>query len=75
MVPHGLLRLIGRENNFDQCLIRYPVCGGMQDFNYLASNAFELTFELGCRKFPPGKDLENLWKDNQQALINFITQV
>lgn len=56
-------------------LNRYPVCGGMQDFNYLASNAFELTLELGCRKFPPGKDLANLWNGNKNALINFMWQV
>ena len=54
---------------------RYPVCGGMQDFNYLASNCFELTFELGCQKFPPGKDLAALWHDNKNALLNFMSQV
>ena len=47
----------------------------MQDFNYLASNSFELTIEAGCRKFPPGKQLTNLWKENQHALLNFIAQV
>jgi carboxypeptidase E len=52
----------------------YPVCGGMQDFNYLASNCFELTLELGCRKFPPGKDLPNLWHENKDALLNFMWQ-
>lgn len=52
----------------------YPVCGGMQDFNYLASNCFELTLELGCQKFPPGKDLANLWIENKDALVNFMWQ-
>jgi carboxypeptidase E len=52
----------------------YPVCGGMQDFNYLASNCFELTLELGCRKFPPGKDLPSLWDDNKNALLTFMWQ-
>jgi len=52
----------------------YPVCGGMQDFNYLASNCFELTLELGCRKFPPGKHLAAMWDDNKDALINFMSQ-
>jgi len=52
----------------------YPVCGGMQDFNYLASNCFELTLELGCRKFPPGKDLPNLWNENKKPLLSFMWQ-
>jgi carboxypeptidase E len=47
----------------------------MQDFNYLASNCFELTLELGCRKFPPGKELNSLWNENQKSLIHFIWQV
>ena len=47
----------------------------MQDFNYLASNSFELTFEFGCKKFPPGKDLAALRHDNKNALLNFMWQV
>jgi carboxypeptidase E len=52
----------------------YPVCGGMQDFNYLASNCYELTLELGCRKFPPGKELAAIWADNKKPLVNFMWQ-
>jgi hypothetical protein len=47
----------------------------MQDFNYLASNCFELTFELGCKKFPPGTELQRLWLDNKNALLSFMFQV
>ena len=47
----------------------------MQDFNYLASNALELTMELGCRKFPEEKELKRYWDDNKEALLNFIWQV
>ncbi|CAF1291876.1 unnamed protein product, partial [Didymodactylos carnosus] len=52
----------------------YPLCGGMQDFNYLASNCFELTIEMGCKKFPPGNYLPLIWDDNRNALINYMWQ-
>uniref|UniRef100_A0A915BC00 Peptidase M14 carboxypeptidase A domain-containing protein n=1 Tax=Parascaris univalens TaxID=6257 RepID=A0A915BC00_PARUN len=53
----------------------YSVSGGMQDFNYLATNAFEITLELSCEKFPPGTALESLWNDNKKALLDFLWMV
>jgi hypothetical protein len=50
----------------------YSVKGGMQDFNYLATNCFEITLELSCMKFPEASLLEEAWNDNKAALLNFM---
>ncbi|XP_039751750.1 carboxypeptidase D-like isoform X2 [Pararge aegeria] len=52
----------------------YSVKGGMQDFNYLHSNCFEVTFELSCCKYPMADKLPKFWRDNKDALLAFIEQ-
>lgn len=46
----------------------------MQDFNYVYSNSFEVTFELSCCKYPPAEELPKYWHLNKDALISFIEQ-
>lgn len=53
----------------------YNVPGGMQDWNYLNTNCFEVTIELGCVKYPLTKDLPGYWEQNRRALLQFIHQV
>lgn len=53
----------------------YEVIGGMQDYNYARSNAFEITFELSCCKYPPGSTLPEQWLLNKESLIKYLEQV
>ncbi|AWO97621.1 putative carboxypeptidase Z [Scophthalmus maximus] len=48
------------------------IAGSMQDFNYLHTNCFEVTVELGCDKFPPEEDLFIGWHENHEALLTFM---
>lgn len=47
----------------------------MSDFNYLHSNCFEITVELGCVKFPPEEALYTIWQHNKEPLLNFVEMV
>ena len=44
----------------------------MQDFNYVHSNALEITVELSCCKHPPASQLPRFWEDNKMALLAFM---
>ncbi|KAM6184799.1 carboxypeptidase N catalytic chain [Rhynchocyon petersi] len=53
----------------------YSLSKGMQDFNYLHTNCFEITLELSCNKFPPQEELQREWLGNREALIQFLEEV
>jgi carboxypeptidase D len=50
----------------------YDVPGGMEDFNYLHSNCFEITMELSCCKYPMGRELTKEWKNNKESMLQFM---
>lgn len=48
---------------------------GMADFNYLHTNCFEVTVEVGCEKFPLEEELFTIWHENRDALLNYMEMV
>lgn len=47
----------------------------MQDWNYLATNDFEVTIELSCEKIVSQAKLREYWNENKYALLSYIGQV
>ncbi|KAF2900813.1 hypothetical protein ILUMI_05352 [Ignelater luminosus] len=65
-----------KDDTFDNGITNgaywYEVHGGMQDFNYIHSNCFEVTFELSCCKFPSSVELPHQWRLNKNSLLTFM---
>jgi len=47
----------------------------MQDWNYINTNDFEVTLEIGCYKYPPHEQLTTYWDDNKEALLQYMEKV
>jgi carboxypeptidase D len=53
----------------------YTLNGGMQDWNYLNTNDFEITLEIGCFKYPKSEQLTTFWDENKEALTAYLERV
>lgn len=78
---HELMRLGNtcEPDKFDGGVVNgaywYEVKGGMQDYNYVSSNCFEITFELSCCKFPNASTLPKEWQLNKESMLSFIESI
>ncbi|TKR92528.1 hypothetical protein L596_007165 [Steinernema carpocapsae] len=53
----------------------YQLSGGMQDWQYVHTNALEITIEMGCFKFPTNDMMPKLWDEHKFALLEYMEWV
>ncbi|RDD38072.1 Carboxypeptidase D [Trichoplax sp. H2] len=53
----------------------YSIDGGMQDYNYVDSECFEVTLEISCCKYPTADQLPFFWQANKNALMAYMKSV
>ncbi len=44
----------------------------MQDFNYWKYGCAEVTIEIGCCKYPSASNLNNIWLENKNSLVEYL---
>ncbi|KFD50835.1 hypothetical protein M514_08273 [Trichuris suis] len=62
-------------NGMTNGAVWYTLSGGMQDWNYLRTNDFEVTIEMNCFKYPYASTLQKYWNEHKYSLLLFIDQV
>ncbi|PRP78327.1 zinc carboxypeptidase [Planoprotostelium fungivorum] len=53
----------------------YTLYGGMQDWNYVNADCFEITLEVSDNKYPPKNELAHYWELNKESMLSFAEQV
>ncbi|KAL7648647.1 UNVERIFIED_CONTAM: hypothetical protein RMT77_000554 [Armadillidium vulgare] len=63
------------ENGITNGADWYPIVGGMQDWNYVERNCFEVTLVISCDLTPHESRLESYFKRNKTPLIQYLEQI
>ncbi|XP_023728257.1 carboxypeptidase SOL1 [Lactuca sativa] len=53
----------------------YPIYGGMQDWNYIFADCFELTLEISDNKWPPANELRMIWQHNKRSMLHLVASI
>ncbi|XP_071923773.1 carboxypeptidase SOL1-like isoform X2 [Coffea arabica] len=54
---------------------KYPIYGGMQDWNYIYAGCFELTLEISDDKWPNASEIPVLWEFNRMSMLNLVASL
>ncbi len=53
----------------------YTLYGGMQDWNYLEAQTFDITVEISKVKWPDESELDGYWEENRLSILRYIERV
>jgi len=53
----------------------YAISGGMQDWNYVWENSFDITLEQNEVKWPSSSQLAGLWEDHREPMLNYLEEI
>jgi len=53
----------------------YCLFGGMQDWNYVYEDCFEITLEVSNSKTPPYSQIETFWNENRDSMVAYASEI